>query len=532
MAGGSNNVARMSPRQRMINLMYIVLTAMLALNVSSDVLNGFSQVQTGLQRTSQNMTEKNRAQFRYLEDLYREQPDVVEPWYKQGLQVRQQTDSLYNDIEQLKILIAKQADGPTANYMKLVNRDDLEASGVTMLDPITQRGKKLHEKLDAYSSFMTALIDDPEKKKAVAGMLSTTVLDEYGKPTNAVWEVANFENMPAIAAITYLTHLQNNLRQSESDALSSVISSITYGDEGEIIPPGTMLANELGAYVIPRSTMVMQGGRYEADIVLAAVDTTNRPRVYVGGSEIRGGKYSFAASGIGEHKYSGFIEVLKHDGSMGKYPFESSYTVIEPMVTISPTMMNVLYAGIDNPISISAPGIPMSALNATISNGSLTRNGDKWIARSTGVGQEATITVSANMNGTTTNLGSMTFRVRKLPDPLAYIPLKDGSGNIVQYKGAPRRISKAQLMSATGLGAALDDGVLDIQYQVVSFQTIVFDQMGNAIPENSAGASFSARQQAQFKNLKPGKTFIIGNIKAKGPDGITRDVPPIQVSLN
>lgn len=531
MAGGSNNVARMSPRQRMINLMYIVLTAMLALNVSSDVLNGFSQVQTGLQRTSQNMTEKNRAQFRYLEDLYREEPEVVGPWYKQGLKVRQQTDSLYNEIEQIKILIAKQADGPTADYMKLVNRDDLEASGVVMLDPISPRGKKLREQIDAYRKFMVSLIADPEKKKAVEGMLSTTVLNEHGKPVSTAWENANFENMPAIAAITYLTHLQNNLRQSESDALSSVISSITYGD-GELIPPDAMVANELSAYVIPHSTMIMQGGRYEADIVLAAVDTTNRPRVYVGGSEIRGGKYSFAASGIGEHKYSGFIEVLKHDGSISKYPFESSYTVIEPMVTISPTMMNVIYAGIDNPISISAPGIPMSSINATITNGTLTRNGDKWIARSTGVGQEATINVSANMNGTSTTLGSMTFRVRKLPDPLAYIPIRDGSGNVIQYKGAPRRISKAQLMSANGLGASLDDGILDIQYQVVSFQTIVFDQMGNAIPENSAGASFSARQQSQFKNLKPGKTFIIGNIKAKGPDGITRDVPPIQVTLN
>lgn len=522
----------MSPRQRMINLMYIVLTAMLALNVSSDVLNGFSQVQTGLQRTTLNMSEKNRAQFRYLEDLYRDNPDVVAPWYEQGVQVRQQTDSLYNELESLKVLIAKQADGPGADYMNLVNRDDLEAAGVAMLDPTTQRGKKLRQRLDFYREFMVGLIDDPEKKKAVAGMLSTVVYNENNKPVKTPWEVSNFENMPAIAAITYLTHLQNNLRQSESDALSSVINSISYGDEGEVIPPGTMLANEMGAYVIPRSMMVMQGGRYEADIVLAAVDTTNRPRVYVGGNEIRGGKYSFAATGVGEHQYSGFIEVLKHDGTIGKYPFKSSYTVIEPMVTISPTMMNVIYAGIDNPISISAPGVPMSSINATISNGTLTRQGDKWIAHSSAVGQEATISVSAQTEGGVTNLGSMTFRVRKLPDPLAYIPIKDGSGNTVQYKGAPRRISKAALMGASGIGAALDDGVLDIQFHVVSFSTLVFDQMGNAIPENSAGSSFSARQINQMKNLKPGKTFLITNIKAKGPDGITRDVPPIEVALN
>lgn len=136
------------------------------------------------------------------------------------------------------------------------------------------------------------------------------------------------------------------------------------------------------------------------------------------------------------------------------------------------------------------------------------------------------------MEGRTVNLGSMTFRVRKLPDPLAFIPIRDGSGNVVHYSGSPRRISKAALMSASGIGAALDDGILNITYQVVSFSTVVFDSMGNAIPENSAGASFSARQIEQFKRMKAGKTFFISNIKAKGPDGITRDVPPIQVALN
>lgn len=529
MAGGSNNVARMSPRQRMINLMYIVLTAMLALNVSSDVLNGFSQVQAGLQKTTDNMSSKNEAQFRYLEDLYRAKPDVVGPWMERGKQVRTRTASMFKEIEQLKILIAKEADGPNANYRKLINQDDLEASSVTMLDPITQRGKKLREQLDSYRTFILTQLDDSDKKKAIANLLSTEVQDAKGTVGPTSWEQANFENMPVIASITYLTHLQNNLRQAESDALSAVINTIDYGED---LPPGVVTANEMSAYVIPKSTMVMQGGRYEADIVLAAVDSTRRPRVYIGGHEITGGRYAATATGLGNHEYSGFIEVLKRDGSSSKYPFKSSYTVIEPMATISPTMMNVLYAGIDNPISISAPGIPMSAINASITGGSLTRNGDKWVARSSAVGHEAVISVTANMEGRNINLGSMTFRVRKLPDPLAYMPVKDASGNIVHYKGTPRYISKGALMSATGIAAALDDGILNISYQVVSFSTIFFDSMGNAIPENSAGAHFSARQMEQFKRMKVGKRFLISNIKAKGPDGITRDVPPMEVALN
>lgn len=126
----------------------------------------------------------------------------------------------------------------------------------------------------------------------------------------------------------------------------------------------------------------------------------------------------------------------------------------------------------------------------------------------------------------------MTFRVRKLPDPSPFIAIRDASGNSVQYKGSPKRISKAQLMAASGLGAAVDDGIINVTYTVVSFSTVFYDSMGNAIPEVSNGASFSDRQKEQFKRLKAGKSFFISNVKAKGPDGITRDISPMEVALN
>lgn len=523
MAGGSNNVARMSPRQRMINLMYIVLTAMLALNVSSDVLNGFSQVQAGLQKTTDNLTAKNAAQYLYLKQLYEDNPQKVGPWLEAGTQVQKRADSLYNAVEMLKIEIARQADGPQGDYRHLINNDDLEASSAWMLNPVTRRGKKLREAIAAYRTFISSQISDPDKRKAVEQLLSTAVTSPKGTVGPVTWEQVNFENMPVIAAVTFLTHLQTNIRQAESEAMTSIINAIDMGD---------VRVNSLSAYVIPQSTMIMQGGQYSADIVLAAIDTTKRPRVFVGGREISGGHYTFTPGSTGSFDYSGYIEVLKADGSTSKYPFKSSYTVIEPMATISPTMMNVLYAGIENPISISAPGVPMSAINATMTNGTLSRNGNHWVARSSSVGAEAVITVSAQLDGRTMQLGSMTFRVRKLPDPLPFIAYKDASGNTQHYKGAPRRLSKAALMSASGLGAALDDGVLNISYQVVSFSTVFFDSMGNAIPENSAGGSFSRRQIEQFRRLKVGKSFFINGIKAKGPDGITRDIPPMEVILN
>lgn len=509
----------------MINLMYIVLTAMLALNVSSDVLNGFNQVQEGLSRTNLNMSAKNDIQFRYLEELYRKNPAKTEQWYKLGTDLHGKSGALYNHIDSLKMAIARQADGPQGDYRNLVNLDDLEAASVTMLNPANVNGKRLRMAIDQYREFVASLIPDKEKRAAVNEILTTHVKNKPGTVGPTTWEEKMFDNMPAVAAITILTKLQNDIRQAETEALSNLITNVDIGD---------VRVNSLDAYVIPNSNMIMRGGKYSANIVLAAIDTTQRPTIYVNGSKLNNsnGLYEFVAGATGEHEYSGYIEVARGDGSVDRRPFKSKYTVMEPMATISPTMMNVLYAGIDNPISISVPGVPMTAIQATMTNGTLSRQGDHWIAHSSKVGGEAVISVTAQFDGRSQSVGSMTFRVRKLPDPAPYIAMTDAQGNPVHYKGSPKRISKAALMAASGLGAAIDDDILNVSYTVVSFSTIFFDSMGNAIPEVSSGSQFSPRQKEQFKRLKPGKSFFISNVKAKGPDGITRDISPMEVALN
>ena len=523
MAGG-NNVARMSPRQRMINLMYIVLTAMLALNVSSDVLNGFAQVHDGLMRTNSNISERNRLQYEYLGELYEKNPVKAARSYKEGQRLHSSSDSLCSLIENLKIEIARKADGAKADYHNLVNLDDLEAAAAVMLNPASRKGDGLQNRIDRYREYVASIIPDSAKSKAVRDMLSTTVKPLAGTVGTTSWAERNFDNMPAVASVTMLTKIQTDIRQAESEAMTHLINNIDIGD---------IRVNELSAYVIPNSNMVMRGGRYSAHIVLAAIDTTQRPEIFVGGQRINSnGLYEFTAGSVGQHEYSGYIRVPRPDGTYDQRPFRSSYTVMEPMATISPTMMNVLYAGIDNPISISVPGVPMNASQASMTNGTLTRQGDSWVARPGKVGSEAEISVTATVEGRSQSVGSMKFRVRKLPDPSPYIALKGADGATLHYKGTPRRISKAQLMAAQGLGAAIDDDILNVTYQVVSFSTVFFDAMGNAMPENSNGASFSPRQLEKFKQMKPGKSFFISNVKAKGPDGITRDISPMEVGLN
>lgn len=504
----------------MINLMYIVLTAMLALNVSSDVLNGFSQVHEGLRRTNNNLRVKNQVQFQYLADLYDSYPKEAAKAYNEGVLIHNMTDSLYNVMEKLKEMIAREADGEGARYSELVNLDDLEASSAVLLNPVTERGAHLKQGIDNYRKLILRFISDSVKRAAIAEVLSTAIHKQPGIETAPTWQQQMFESKPAIASVTMLTKLQGDLLQAENEALTNVITSISQGP-----------TSHYEALVIPSTTVLQAGDRYMARILLASIDTVHRPSIFIGGKKLPpNGIFSFIASGEGEHTYSGYIEMPFPDGSVARYDFRSSYTVTPQMTpqiptssfTIAPTMMNVLYAGIDNPISITVGGTAAN-VSASMSNGSLTKSGDHWIARVSAIGQEATISVSAGGR----QVGSMKFRIRKLPDPTAYLPIGNN-----QYKGTPRRISKGALMGCSGVRAALDDGILDIPYTVVSFKTICFDSMGNAIPENSAGSGFSERQRQQFTRLKPGSRFIISEIKAKGPDGITRDIPPIEVALN
>ena len=520
--GANGNVARMSPRQKMINLMYIVLTAMLALNVSSDVLNGFTLVEDGLKRTNSNVSDRNAALYMQLEEFTRQNPQKGKPWLDKAADVRRQTLSLYKYIDSLKLAIVRDADGVDGKVDNILNQDNLEASSKVMVT--YGNGAKLERRLAAYRKYIAAYIADPKKQAAIQKALATEPVLQKGSMIKVPWVSGMFENMPVVASVTLLSKLQNDLLFAEGEALQTLVASVDAGD---------VRVNKLDAFVIPNSKLVMRGGKYSADIVLAAVDTTQRPAIFVNGRQLPANTrtYEFMAGQTGTFTYSGYLDVTRGDGTTSRYPFQSDYTVIEPTATVSATMMNVRYAGINNPISISVPGVAQNAVSATMTNGSLTRSGDHWNAHPTRVGAECVITVTATLEGRSQTVSTSTFRVRKLPDPTAYIAYKDSKGNENHYKGS-KPFAKSLLLAANGLDAAIDDDLLNVHYAVVDFETIVFDSMGNAMPEKSAGSRFSERQKTSFRRLSRGKRFYITRIRAKGPDGIVRDLSPMEVIVN
>ena len=524
----NKSVNRMSPREKMINLMYIVLTAMLALNVSSDVLNGFSQVQDGLTRSNRTITARNQALYGQLQAFNEKNPEKGKIWLDKATQVVGETDKLFNYIDSLKLEIVTTADGEDADVNNIRSRDNTEAASVVMLPPEGSgrigNGKILRTRIDQYRQFVTSFLEDPEKRKNLETALSTVPPKARGEEmSNKSWEETMFDNMPCIAAITLLTKLQNDVRYAEGEVLNQMLTNIDLGD---------LRVNLVNAFVVPDSRIVMRGTKYKAQIVLAAIDTTQRPTVYVNGHTLANGNgiYEVGTGKAGKYDYSGWIEVLGRDGTVTRREFKSSYTVIDPLATISATMMNVLYAGINNPISIAVPGVPQGSISATMTNGTLTKSGDGWVAHPTKVGAECVISVTAEMDGQRTNVGSTTFRVRKLPDPSPFITYKDANGQTNRFKGG--KFSKALLMAAPGLDAAIDDDMLNIDYKVVSFETVFVDAMGNGIPEVSNGSQFSERQKNRMRGLQRGKFFLIRNVKATGPDGITRTIASMDVTVN
>jgi len=513
-----------TPRQRMIGLMYILLLCMLALNVSSDVLGGFELVDDSLTTSTQNSSAQNDALYQDFELAYKANPEKTKEWYDLALDLKRRSDTLYNYIDSLKLEVVRESDGDEADVHNLQRSDNLDAAATIMLPPSGHKGKDLKKRIDSYREHIVALVNDSLKKKVIMDNFSTKP-SRRAKKQGHNWESSMFENMPLGAVVALFTKLQNDIRYAEGEVLHVLTNNIDVKD---------FRVNQIKAYVIPNSQNVVRGGTYRANIILSAEDSTQRPEVFINGKRLdprKNGLYEAFAGSAGNFPVEGYIEMLRGDGSIQRHKFSQKYTVVEPMATVSNTLMNVLYAGINNKVSISVPGVPGQQISATINNGTLTRSGYDWIARPTAVGKECFITVTATMDGRNQQVAKTAFRVRPLPEPRAFIEYQDNNGITRRYKGGTG-FSKTKMIDAPGIIAALDDDLLEVNFTVLSYQTLIYDSMGNTMMEVSQGSKFSDRQKSQIRSLTRGKRLWISNIRAMGPDRIEQILAPMEIIIN
>jgi len=502
-----------TPRQKMIGMMYLMLTAMLALNVSAEVLNGFTMISTSLRASIDSAEDRTERLYRRFHELNEENPEKVGEWYARADSLRIASNSLYDYIQAFRddmILLADRNADPN-NLESLTNRTKADLNVAGQLAIHGGRGKELQRRLLEHRELLIRLTDNDSTKRVMYEALFDV--------DDANWVDARFRMMPLGAAVTVLTKYQNDVRIAEMDMVQFLQRQIDAGD---------IRVNQISAHSIPiTSSFVMQGGMYETRIILAAEDTTATPTVIVNGREVPGGILRIPANTPGVFTYSGTVTLTGADGEPIVRPFNSQFTVGQPAATISNVDLNVVYRGVDNRFSISVPGVAAANVNVTAEGANVRQSGNFFIVNPARDGS-IRINVAANINGRITPMGSQEFRVRQIPDPKAFIQYRD-AGGVMRQIDIEGRLSRAAMRSPdfAVIASYGPDELIQANFNVVSFS--VRTRIG-AVP--TQGNRLTPRQLQDIERLERGDVITFGDIRAVGPDGAERRLGNLQITLN
>jgi gliding motility-associated protein GldM len=498
-----------TPRQRMIGMMYLVLTAMLALNVSSDILNGFTMVDNSLHISIASEELRNKSLYEDFKSLFDKNPAKVKVWLDKALIVKKKSDALYKYIENYKVQIIRLADNKEANdsaYVKQINaKDNLDKA--SQYSNAKGHGKDLKLQIDNYRNFLVSMSGTNPTKQMMYKSIFSTDKTKDGKK----WEESLFEMMPLSAVVTILTKYQSDVRSSEAEIIQYLKSQTDVMD---------FRVNKINAVVVPNTPYVLRGEKYSAQIVLSASDSTKSPDFYVNGQMInKKGLYEVMTSRLGEMTYSGQIRLQGNDGNVLIRPFKSTYIVGEPSATLSNEDLNVVYRGIDNKFSVSVPGVAAASVSVRVIGGTARKEGDRYLIQPTRA-EEITIEVWAKVQGKDKKMGGGAYRVKYLPDPKAFIqPSDPGSKPIRGGFMSPGVLRTAALVASYG-----KDELVKAKFRITSFTMLA----KGISPLQVGGARFN---QAFLEKLIKGDILMINNIRAEGPDNLPRDLGSIAIQL-
>jgi gliding motility-associated protein GldM len=502
-----------TPRQKMIGMMYLVLIAMMALNVSSEILNGFKLVDDSLHTSIVSIEDQNNRQYQEFYAMNERNSEKVEKWLNKALVLRTNANELFSYIHHFKVDMLKLADKSKADTLYARTIEKREDLNVATLYGLTQgNGKILKEKIESYRNLLVSLTDNELSKKEILNLFNTDDIN------NKSWEFAIFENMPVSAIVTILTKYQNDIRNTESKMIQYLKSRTDEGD---------LRVNQFNAFVVAESNYVLEGQEYRANIVLAAVDSTKKPAVFVNGNKLGTENiYRVIAGRSGEFEYSGYIELpIPGEATPQRFNFRQKYNVGKPAAIISNDDLNILYRGFDNNISISAPGIPTENLRINVTGGTSSPKGNgKFVIKPTA--NSVVIAVSGLISGRTINLGSNTYRVKQLPDPKPYALFRDANGNVkTVFDGSvhgPTFVAGNPSVTA-GYG---EDALVQANFTVTSFAI-----RAGRRTYASSGSRFSQEQIDFIRNLPSGTPVTIQRIRAIGPDGIERNLSAVAIEV-
>lgn len=541
--------AKETPRQKMIGMMYLVYTALLAMNVSKDILNAFDIVNTGVQETNVTIAARINNQYDAIQknfELESGNETAIENWNK-AQALKKKSTELINFIEKdVKWALVSKVEGIDENaainkgliidkdtqkgdrYMYNINtskigtRDNYNDPTAFMLGSVATGNEgngiayTMANKIREYRQFIEDSIYNGQGQ--VIG-LDVKEGNAYYEGANEqgdaiTWEHYNFYHTVLPADVTLLNKIVSEVQNAESAALTK-LSNFHEND---------FTFDSIGAKVLAESSYIITGQEYRADALVTAWkneeitahvlvgSNANEEAIMKQGTEIKSEngtiKLRFPAGGVGEKEYHGIIEMLDpKTKEMVKYPFSGKYTVAAPSVTISPTKMNVVYSGIDNPISVSAAGFANNKVSVSAPGASLSRTGDGNYNLKVTDGNAKTIKITASAEGRA--LGSVEMRVKPLPKPTARI----------ENVGADGKVGKSALIAAGRIIAEMKDFDFEgVSYSVVGYTMKYKTKSGSNKETKVDGGKFSGEILSVLNGAQTGDMYVFTAIRVRGND--------------
>jgi gliding motility-associated protein GldM len=560
-----NHPSELSPRQRMINMMYLVLTALLALNVSKEVLQSFFEVNKGIERTTTNFNLKNGETYAAFDNAAENNPEKYQEVKDKAYTVKKIADEVTIYIQEMKYDLVSKCDKGEVYLGKAIdildedgkpkeekaqvdkafneltdeqkrlpigvlnNKSDRDGAG-DLFFPKHLAGKNkratiLKNKINEYKSSLTQIANN--EKSLIANInLVCDISDKTRAGKDELWEEYNFVDMPSVGALTILSKIQSDMRNVESDAINYLKRNID---------AKSLKFTSAEGIQIPKTNFVLRGDSFRSEIFITAKNENQNPEIYVGEYDsLGGGKYEMRGEkGVdyetvkvvngkgmfatrtrtdGSKKWGGLIAMKTETGTKF-YPFSGEYLVAAKTAVVSPVNMNILYLEVDNPLKISVPGYAAGEISAVMTNGKVTatkKSLGEWAARPKKEGK-ALISLYAEVEGKRTKMGDMEFRVKEVPPPKAKVDFtKLANGSLI--------ISKSNLLNAGGVQAKLKDfDFKGVRYIITSYRLTGIIK-GEQTFRETRGGQFSDKMATIIKNTKAGNSITISNIKAKRID--------------
>lgn len=551
MAGGN---CPETPRQKMIGMMYLFYTALLALNVSSEIVEAFVKIDNSIKKTTLNFSAKTSSLYNLIDSKVAEQPGKYTELAKQAHDIETQANKFYADIDRLKLMIIQESQGADATIEdEIKKKDDNHAASIVM---VGEGGRMMGDSLRAWmNNFRTTLINIVEAqesftdtsmtlyKNLTQNLAVTDQLDNKEEPWK--WEETLCRGMPMIGTLALLSKLQADVRNSEADVLEFMISSLEGLD---------IRITSLEALVSSPRSFVIRGGKYSSNVFLGARDTSMRPTIYlsynapfydstvVNGSvqyKLRpGAQYDTLpidlsgkglhvrdCGGVGDFNYGGLVHYKSNRGDMW-LPYKATYQVGDAGFTVSASKCNVFYRGLDNPAEVAVSGYPQEAVSVSISGGaSIVRSGNGYIVKvpTSVTAREVNITVSVRTEEGGRTLGTKKFNVLNVPPPTIFIAgaYKDGSS-----------VPKAAITRSPTLSAKLESDFFPfegITYNIISYE-FLYQVRGVTTTLQGSGSGIPNNIMTELNRMGPGSAASFTNIKVSGPSGV-RQTNGITVKL-